>query len=302
LLVTGHSGFVGRTLLQAEALGEIPSGWQLATLPDGLDIRAPQLEGAVRAAAPQAVLHLAACTSVADSFRDPDTCFDVNFNGTRNLLRALRALKFGGRLLYVSSGDCYGALREDMLPVGERTPLRPRNPYAVSKVAAEALCFQWSQTEGVDVVIARPFNHIGPGQDERFAVASFCAQIARIAEGGSAPVLRTGNLDVTRDFTDVRDVLNAYFALLQHGVRGEAYNVASGREVRLRELLERALAIAGVRASIEAESARQRPTEQPRVVADVSRIRSEAHWASRIPLDETLKNTISYWRKRVRNG
>lgn len=301
LLVTGHSGFVGRTLL--EGFGDLadPSRWRVAALPDTLDIRSAELAPSVARLAPDAVVHLAALTSVDESFRDPDACFDVNFNGTLNLLRALRAAHFRGRMLYVSSGDCYGALPETALPVAEEQPLRPRNPYAVSKVAGEALCYQWSQTEALDVVIARPFNHLGPGQDPRFAVASFCEQIARI-QGGRAPaVLRAGNLDVTRDFTDVRDVLRGYFALLERGHAGEAYNVASGRETPLREVIATLLDIAGVQATIETEPSRQRSAEQRRVVADISKVRRDTGWSPRIPLEETLAVTLDYWKRRIRD-
>jgi GDP-4-dehydro-6-deoxy-D-mannose reductase len=299
LLVTGHTGFVGRSLFDMKDNAAVPPGWSLAALPDGLDIRDPGLAGAIRERSADAVLHLAARTNVEDSFGAPDDYFDVNFSGTLNLLRALRDARFAGRLLYVSSGDCYGAVPESGLPVSEDRTLKPRNPYAVSKVAAEALCYQWSQTDGIDVVIARPFNHIGPGQDSRFAVAHFCEYIARIAAQDAAPVIRAGNLDVTRDFTDVRDVVLAYFALLEKGVTGEAYNVASGREVRVGEALRTALEIAGVKASIEIDPGRQRAGEQRRVVADVSKIRRDTGWQSRIPLRETLEATLDYWRNRV---
>jgi len=301
LLVTGRSGFVGRTLF--EGFGELPesSRWRLAALPDEVDIRSPALSDAIAQAAPGAVIHLAALTSVDEAFRDPDACFDVNFNGTLNLLRALRAARFEGRMLYVSSGDCYGALPESALPVRETMPLRPRNPYAVSKVAGEALCYQWSQTDAIDVVIARPFNHLGPGQDARFAVPSFCEQIARIQAGGAAPVIRAGNLDVTRDFTDVRDVLRAYFALLERGRTGEAYNVASGRETPLREVIAMLLDIAGLSASVESDPVRQRSAEQRRVVADISKIGRDTGWTPRIPLRDTLSVTLDHWKRRIRD-
>lgn len=301
LLVTGHSGFVGRTLF--EGFGDLsdPARWHLVALPDDLDIRSPALGEAIAHSAPDAVLHLAALTSVDEAFRNPDGCFDVNFNGTLNLLRALRAGDFAGRMLYVSSGDCYGALPESVLPVPETVALRPRNPYAVSKVAAEALCYQWSQTEALDVVIARPFNHLGPGQDARFAVPSFCEQIARIAKGSAPPVIRAGNLDVTRDFTDVKDVLRAYFALLERGRTGEAYNVASGREVLLSGVIATLLEIAGVNASVESDPARQRSAEQRRVAADVSKIRRDTGWSPRIPLRATLEATFDYWKRRIGN-
>lgn len=301
LLVTGHTGFVGRTLFHSATDFGAGDDWQLDALPDDFDIRDPALADILAARRPDAILHLAACTNVDDSFRNPVGTFDVNFNGTYNLLRSLLRSEFGGRMLYVSSGDCYGALPDDALPVNEGRPLRPRNPYAVSKVAAEALCYQWSQTEGLEIVIARPFNHIGPGQDARFAIASFAEQIARIAFGSAAPVIRAGNLDVTRDFTDVRDVLRAYSALLRHGRTGEAYNVASGREVRLHDILEMLLATAGVNASVESVDTRKRVAEQRRVVADVSKIRRDAGWEAQIPLRDTLGASLKYWEQRVRD-
>jgi GDP-4-dehydro-6-deoxy-D-mannose reductase len=301
LLVTGHSGFVGRTLFERIAEVGDASRWQLVSLPDALDIRSPDLGECVRRLAPDAVVHLAAMSNVDESFRDPDACFDVNFRGTLNLLRALRAAHFQGRMIHVGSGDCYGTLPDACLPVDESTPLRPRSPYAVSKTAAEALCYQWSQTDALDVVIARPFNHLGPGQDARFAVASFCRQVARIQQRLAPPVLSVGNLDVTRDFTDVRDVLRAYFALLERGRTGEAYNVASGRETPLRAVIDLLLDIAGVEATIKSDPARQRPAEQRRVVANVAKVREHTGWSSGITLRETLTATLDYWKRRIRD-
>ena len=274
LLLTGHTGFVGRAITAHFGAGH-DGGWVIATLDGHLDVRDPRLADRVQAVRPDAVLHLAARTSVSESFGDPDGYFDVNFNGTLNLLRALRATNFSGRLLYVGSGDCYGAISPAQLPVREDHPLRPRNPYAVSKVAAEALCFQWSQTEGLDAVIARPFNHIGRGQDERFVVASLAKQISAIRNGRAPPRVSSGNLDVTRDLTDVRDVIAAYVALIERGRRGEAYNVGSGREIRIRDLLERLLELAEVDAEVGTDAARVRPDEQLRVCADVSKIRMD---------------------------
>ena len=164
LLITGHTGFVGRSLA-GHVAAEHGDRWSVATLAEHQDVRDPNLCQQIAPIRPEAVIHLAARTSVAESFQDADGYFDVNFNGTLNLLRALQAADFRGRFLYISSGECYGAVDEADLPVDELQPLRPRSPYAVSKVAAEALCFQWSQTEGLDAIIARPFNHIGPGQD-----------------------------------------------------------------------------------------------------------------------------------------
>lgn len=290
LLVTGHTGFVGRTV--SDVVQREPAGWRVAALPDGFDIRSPELARHVAAIRPDAVLHLAALTSVAASFNDPETYFDVNFNGTWNLLKALRSTSFTGRLLFVSSGDCYGAVSPDELPIRESAPLRPRSPYAVSKVAAESLCYQWANSGQVDVVLARSFNHIGPGQDVRFAVASFARQVARVRAGLAEPRIVTGDLDVTRDLTDVRDVVRAYLALIERGRSGEVYNVGSGREIRMADVLRELLSLAHVTAETIVDESRVRSGEQRRAVADVQKIRSDAGWTPSIPLSRTLADML----------
>jgi GDP-4-dehydro-6-deoxy-D-mannose reductase len=294
LLITGHTGFVGRTLA-GHVAGEHGDRWTVATLAEHQDVRDPTLSQQIASVRADAVIHLAARTSVAESFQDADGYFDVNFNGTLNLLRALRATDFHGRFLYISSGDCYGAIDEAQLPVDELQPLRPRSPYAVSKVAAEALCFQWSQTEGLDAIIARPFNHIGPGQDERFVVPSLVKQICSVRDGRSPAEVVAGNLDVTRDLTDVRDVVEAYLGLLESGQRGQVYNIGSGREVRMRDVLEILLGCANVKARVVMDPRRLRRDEQLRMCADVAKIKAHTGWASRIPLDESLRDILASW-------
>jgi GDP-4-dehydro-6-deoxy-D-mannose reductase len=299
LLVTGHTGFVGRTV--CSVLGSDPNRlrWHLATLPEGLDIRSPALAPRIADLRPHAVLHLAGLTSVADSFDDPQRFFDVNFYGTWNLLRSLRSAAFDGRLLFVSSGDCYGAVPDEALPVSECQPLRPRSPYAVSKIAAESLCMQWAQTEQLDAVMTRSFNHMGPGQDARFAVASFAKQIAGIRSGAAMPRIVTGDLDVTRDFTDVRDVVLAYLAVLDNGRTGEVYNVGSGRETRLADVLDEMVSAAGITAEIVTEPARLRSGEQRRAVADVRKIAADTGWSAAIPLSRTLGDMLDDWSRRI---
>jgi GDP-4-dehydro-6-deoxy-D-mannose reductase len=300
LLLTGHSGFVGRALRDVLHSDPGLAHWRLTTLPEHFDIRSAELEGQVASARPDAVIHLAGLTSVADSFRDAEAFFDVNFGGTWNLLKALRSAGFSGRFLFVSSGDCYGAVGPDELPIPETHPLRPRSPYAVSKVAAEALCCQWAQTERLDAVIARAFNHIGRGQDIRFAIASFARQVARIRRGLAPPQIVTGDLDVTRDLTDVRDVVHAYFALIENGRTGEVYNVGSGRETRLRDVVEGLLEAAEISATLVTDAARVRQGEQRRAVADVRKIAGDTGWSSSIPLSSTLGDILDDWLERIR--
>jgi len=299
LLVTGHAGFVGTTLLRDSSRFVPGPEWEIVTLPSGIDITSPSLVPAVAISRPDAVLHLAALTSVRESFAEPDRYFSVNFGGTLNLLRALRAAEFSGRLVFVGSGDCYGWVPAEELPIREDRPLRPRSPYSVSKIAAEALCYQWSQTEGLDVVLARAFNHFGPGQDQRFVVADFARQIARIRAGLQDPCIVVGDIDITRDFTDVRDVIAAYFALFDSGRGGEIYNVGSGIERPVRDMLEAMIALAGVSVSIAVDPRRVRRGEQGRVVADISRIRTKTGWSPRIDVRQSLDDTLSYWIERT---
>jgi len=289
LLVTGRHGFVGRTVTRLLASEASLAQWQLAPVSEQLELRDPNAVRALVAdSAPDAVIHLAAQSSVADSLRDPAGTIEVNVLGTLHLLQALHDAKFAGSVLFVSSGDVYGRVPDSALPINERQLPAPRNPYAASKLGAEALCHQWTITTGMPVVIARPFNHIGPGQGDQFAIPAFARQIADILGGHREPVVAVGDIDVTRDFTDVRDIVFAYFALLQGGRGGECYNVCSGRERTVRSLLERLIELAGVDVRIVPDEKRMRPSEHRRAVGDATKIREATGWQPRLPLDESL--------------
>lgn len=294
-LVTGDAGFVGQ-----HVLAQIPGCVGLSSLCPDIDIRdRAALVACLEAVRPQRVIHLAAQSFVPESFRDPEATFSVNFIGTFRLLEALQATGFGGRLLFVGTSDVYGPVEASELPLKEDRPLRPANPYAVSKVAAEALCCQWSRTAGFEIVMARPFNHIGPGQSAAFAVADFARQIAEIRHGRHAPVLSTGNIDVTRDFTDVADVVRAYGMLLESGGNGEVYNVCSGVERSIRGIIERLLHISGTEARIDTDPSRYRPADQPRVFGDNGRLAAATGWRPEIPFEETLNKIYTYWEQQI---
>ena len=285
--MTGSSGFVGRHFCSRYG------GVSLIDENGPVDLcDAARVRPAVARAAPQAVLHLAAQSSVASSFANPASTFAVNFLGTLNLLEALSAVKFQGAFLYVGSADVYGKTDDANLPIRETQPLHPLSPYAVSKVAAEALCYQWGQTYNFRVVLTRPFNQIGPGQDQRFAVPGFASQIVDIRKGRQSPTLFTGNLDVMRDFTDVRDAVRAYYILLVSGQNGEVYNICSGKERTLRSIVDALLRLAKVEAQIEVDPARLRPYEQHRGVGDAGKIRSHVGWSPEIPLETTLAEIL----------
>ena len=295
LLLTGADGFVGSALCRERAC------IALADEGGNIDLRdAERLRRAVARLKPDAVIHLAAQSFVPASFANPRETYEVNFLGTLNLLEALKDAGFTGRLLFVGSGDAYGIVAPEDLPVDEVHPLRPRSPYAVSKVAAEALCYQWSQTEAFEIVMTRSFNHIGPGQSERFVVADFARQVVAIRKGLLSPMIHTGDIDVTRDFTDVRDVVQAYLVLLERGRRGEVYNVCSGREHSIRDVLTELMALAGVVAAVEKDPLRLRGAEQRRVCGSPRKLERDTGWTQRYSLKTSLTDILSDWEARLR--
>lgn len=297
LLVTGAGGFVGRHVCAAVESGLFGDVFYLPAR-DGFDIRDPRdAEQLIVESRPDLVLHLAAQSFIPRSFENPRETLDINVMGTLNLLQALEQSAFAGRLLYVSSGDVYGLVPDEALPVDEGRLPEPRSPYAVSKLAAEQLCLQWHRTRGLDAVVARPFNHIGPGQSPDFVVPAFARQIVAIARGETDPLVSVGDIDVSRDFTDVRDVVAAYAAILRHGRAGATYVVGSGVERRLRELLGTMCELAGIAPEIRVDPARLRPAEQRRMVADASALTRETGWTPRIPIQQTLKDILESARK-----
>ncbi len=303
LFITGAHGFVGQHLQAAVLSPAWLSSFEVVGADAQYDITdRASLDNVFSHIQPDAVIHLAAQSHVLTSFTDPEETFRVNFFGTFHVLQALAAARFKGRLLYVGSADTYGLVAEKDLPIREVQPLRPRNPYAVSKIAAEALCYQWSQTGPFEVVMARPFNHIGPGQAESFAVSYFAKQVAEIATGLHAPEILVGDLEVTRDFTDVRDIAEAYLALLHKGVSGETYNIGSGEEYKMSEILALLIGIAGVSAKITIDPARFRPAEQRRLVCDARKLKQQTGWFQRRQLNETLRETLQYWAGKIQHG
>ena len=295
-LVTGASGFVGRYLVEAlHAHGaEVcgcggPSDAARPYAP--LDLRDERaLHALIAVFRPTVVFHLAAQTFVPDAMRAPLETYETNALGTARLAQAVR--RYGGeppRIVFASSAEVYGARRSDEYPLRETLDLRPRNPYGASKAAAEAILLAEAQSFGADVVIARAFNHIGPGQREQFVVASLAAQLARIA-AGAAPQLLVGNLTTARDFLDVRDVVAAYVALARDGERGEIYNVCSGAAVTIRDVLRELILIAGVPVEVREDPARVRVGEIPLSVGDPHKLRERTGWRPQIPLVRSLRD------------
>lgn len=292
LLVTGASGFVGTWAMRLFA--ENPHwGYRPKALP-AVDLRdAAAVEAALAGPLPDAVLHLAAQSFVPRSFEAPAETFEINLLGSLNLLQALQQQGFGGRFLYVSSGDVYGRVPEAELPVGPQRVPEPRSPYAVSKIAAEQLCLQRWRSEGLDALVARPFNHIGPGQDARFVVPSLAQQLRAIAAGRQPPVIEAGDIDTTRDFLDVRDVVAAYASLLRAGRAGQVYTIGSGVERRVRDLLDLMCAQLGVLVELRQDPARMRPAEQRRMVADAALLHEHTGWSPAFSIQDTLRDILA---------
>lgn len=294
-VLTGATGFVG-PYLQAIR----PCVPLVDAQGQPIDVRdASALNSWFEGVEVDAVIHLAAQSFVPRSFADPQETFEINFVGTLNLLNALKRSGFRGRFLYVGTADIYGAVPVHELPITESQLPHPRNPYAVSKLAAEALCYQWSQTEPFQIVMARPFNHIGPRQPDHFVVSSFAKQIADRSRSGSREPIKVGDVDVTRDFSDVRDIVRAYDMLVDSGLSGEIYNICSGVETSLREVLQVLQRLAGTEVDIIQESSRLRPSEQRRVAGNFGKIHKRLGWEPTIPLQQSLGDILDFWNSQL---
>lgn len=297
LLITGLSGFVGQHLEASFQEQADNVWWLIPSQPYDLTDGAT-LDAWLESDCPDAVIHLAGQTFVPEAFRDPAHTLQVNLLGTLNLLQALKRKGFNGTFLYVSSGDVYGQVDEVNLPITESLQPSPRNPYAVSKLAAEMLCLQWAYVEPWRIMVARPFNHIGTGQSESFFVSSMARQLARIRNGLQGARLEVGDVDVSRDFLDVRDVIKAYLLLLDKGVSGEVYNVCSGQERLLRELITEMARLSGVEVELVQDLARMRRADQRRVVGSSEKLQRETGWKPGINITDTLQSVLSDWVER----
>jgi len=297
VLVTGGNGFVGGfaiAALQARGDDVIAAGHGEPTmipldLSDTLNVRA-----VVELARADAVIHLAAQAFVPESLANPIKTFDVNAMGTVRLLDAIREVRDAGgtnpRVLIASTAEVYGMQPREAFPIKETAALWPSNPYAASKIAAEAFALAAKHSYGLDIIVARAFNHIGPGQDERFVVASFAGQLARIARGAS-PEMLVGDLSAERDFLDVRDVVRAYLALIDHGTCGEIYNVSSGSAVTIRDVLRTLVISSRVAVEIREDPERLRSSDIPLLLGNAAKLYAATGWIPQIPLAESLRDT-----------
>jgi GDP-4-dehydro-6-deoxy-D-mannose reductase len=289
VLVTGSRGFVGPWLTAHLAA----CGDEVLVLPEDTDIRDEEgLRTVLAAAEPEAVCHLAAQSSVRRSWEDPVGTTIVNALGTLNLCTAAATLDGPPRILFVSSSEVYGSVGPADQPINEDQPFAPVTPYAASKASAEMMAMQAWLGRGLDVVRARAFNHTGPGQRPGFVVPDLASQVAKAARG-ELDRIATGNLEVSRDITDVRDVVRAYRLLLLHGQAGAAYNVCRGEALLISELLRTLMKIAGTDVPVWVDPARARPADVPIQVGNPTRIRALTGWQPEIPLEKTLADVLA---------
>lgn len=317
VLVTGIDGFVGShaaeflcgldgvevhgTILPSAKTKHIEHLRERVHLHEADIVDDARIEQVFMNVRPDRVIHLAGQAFVPTSVSDPVGTIRVNVMGGVAVLDAARLVgeRTGKKpaVLVVTTGEVYGKV--PLYPVGEDTPLSPLNPYAASKASLDIIARNYRDTFGVRTTVARPFNHAGPRQSPVFVASDFGRQFALIAEGKSEPVLHTGNLDPQRDFTDVRDVVRAYWAILSHPDRHEVYNVCSGHVVAVRDLIALYEEVTGIRVGVKPESRRARPNDVGFIAGSSERLRTTTGWVPNIPLRQTLGDVFAYWRAEV---
>lgn len=312
-LITGVTGFAGSFLADVliknnqEVYGlarDIDSAKNLVGIKDkiklfSVDLFNPKaLDSIIRDINPDFVFHLAASAPTGESFKNPSYVLQNNIISELNILEALKSQGLlNTKTLIVSSGEVYGAIKKSDLPLDEDTPLRPVNPYSVSKIAQEFLAMQYFLTYKLNIVTARPFNHIGPRQTANFVVSAFARQIAEIEKGKKGAIIKVGNLNAKRDFTDVRDVVIAYYLLAnEEGNTGEIYNIGSGKSYKISEILDILLSFSKLKIKIEVDKALFRPVDVPEIICDNNKIKKLTNWNPSILLEKSLFDTLDYWR------
>jgi GDP-4-dehydro-6-deoxy-D-mannose reductase len=315
VLITGFTGFVGSHLAEylmargdVEVFGVHRWRSRLENV-EHLGDRVRRVECDMRDAAgvrhvlrdirPDRIFHLAAQSYVPASWHAPAETLAGNVLGQVNLLEALRDLDLPARVHIAGSSEEYGLVLPEEIPIREDSPLRPLSPYAVSKVSQDLLAYQYWKSYQIHVVRTRGFNHTGPRRGEVFVTSNFARQVAEIEKGLREPIVWVGNLESIRDFTDVRDMVRAYWLALERGTAGEVYNICSGRGYSARQVLDTLLDLTHVKVEVRQDPARMRPSDVTLLVGDCSKFRHATGWAPTIPFEVTLKDLLDHWRKRV---
>jgi GDP-4-dehydro-6-deoxy-D-mannose reductase len=308
VFITGATGFVGRhltRLLRAQGYNVSGTCFPDKPCPEEpqifhVDLKSgPALSEAMDRARPEWIIHLAALSNVRQSWEHRQEALETNLLGTSNLYETVRRWHPSARVLFISSSDVYGVLTPGEKYFREEAPFQAVNPYAYTKIAGELLSQFYVQVEKLDIILARPFPHTGPGQAADFVFSDWARQIALIEKGSSEPVIRVGNLDVRRDYSDVRDVVRAYVLLMQNGRTGEIYNVCSGQAVSLREVLDTLLAFSSKVIEVRQDPSKLRKTDIPFLGGDCTKLRGETGWKAEIPLERTLRDLVEYWRSQT---
>ncbi|WP_287153745.1 GDP-mannose 4,6-dehydratase [Candidatus Solincola tengchongensis] len=315
ILITGITGFVGSHLAEyalsrgdVEVFGTVRWRSRMENIEGILDrvclvdcdLRdAVAVRKTLEEVRPEYIFHLAAQSFVPTSWKAPAETLFTNIISELNLLEAMRDLDLKARIHVAGSSEEYGLVFEDETPITEENPLRPLSPYAVSKVAQDMLAYQYHRSYGLYTVRTRAFNHEGPRRGHVFVTSNFAKQIAEIEKGKKEPVIEVGNLNARRDFTDVRDMVKAYWLALEKGEPGEVYNIGSGRAVTIREMLDILLSFTDREIEVRPVPERMRPSDVELLVCDCTKFRELTGWKPEIPLEKTLKDTLDYWRERV---
>ncbi len=310
VLITGVSGFVGQHLIkhlhqngEYDIIGTSRSTDQTleGVTIENLDLLDSQAASQLIATQkPDFIYHLAALTSPAQSFKTPGDTITNNILAQLHILDALKQQEIHNtRVMVISTSEIYGIVDPSELPINEDAPLRPPSPYAVSKIAQDYLAYQYHLSYKLDIIRVRPFNHIGPGQSDRFAIASFAKQIAEIEKEKKEPLLKVGNLQAKRDFTDVRDVVRAYVLLMEKGASGEVYNIGCGKSHKIGDLLHMLISNSTEEIKVERDPERFRPVDFLDVTCDASKLHKLTGWKPEIPIEQTIHDVLDYWRKIV---
>jgi GDP-4-dehydro-6-deoxy-D-mannose reductase len=314
VLVTGITGFAGShlvdymlTLKNVEIVGILR--WRSRTeniehFRDKVsfvecDLRdASSVRDVIEAVRPDRIFHLAAQSFVPTSWTAPTESLVTNIIGQLNLFEAVKKTGLKPRIQLACSSEEYGLVHEHELPIRETNPLRPLSPYAVSKVGQDMLGYQYFKSFGIPIIRTRGFNHEGPRRGPVFVCSDFAKQIADIEKGRREPVVRVGNLDARRDFTDVRDIVRGYWLALEKGEPGEEYNLCSGRAWKIRDMLDYLLTLTKAKIKIESDPARMRPSDVPVLLGDYGKFKKATGWEPTIPFEQTLQDLLAYWRER----
>jgi len=307
-LIIGGAGFVGNYLIEhckrdwqwSVHVTKMPN--ETIANPDvsihDLDIlEKKEITALLQTVRPDCIFHLAAQSSVAVSWKNPALTVDVNVKGSINVLEAIRELDYSPRILLIGSGEEYGHILPGETPISERNTPRPGNIYAATKACQNMIGAIYAKAYQMQIMMVRAFNHIGPNQSPLFVVADFCRQVAEIEAEMRPPVIHVGNLAAERDFTDVRDVVRAYSLLIQKGQPGETYNVGSSHAVSIEEVLTQILSLSARQIQVSVDPDRLRPVDIPIIEADITKLREVTNWTPAIPLQQTLEETLNYWRQ-----